>query len=117
MGSVQRHPYLRLDPRHLLGDDYCLVRRPSFTDEGEGLTPWRFTFGLSAVFWLHLNKGKYFSNWKKTLLFVLNALLIIQSLFMNAAGLWSSITELIDIFDSDSSQVRGAFSCGDNSAV
>ena len=76
-----------------------------------------FTFGLSAVFWLHLNKGSYFANWKKTLLTILNVLLIVQSLFMNAAGLWSSITELIDIFNSDSSKVRGAFSCGDNSAV
>lgn len=94
-----------------------MVRWPSLTDEGEELTHCRFTFGLSAIFWLHLNKGRYFSNWKKTLLFVVNIILIIQSLFMNAAGLWSSITELIDIFDSDSSKVRGAFSCGDNSAV
>lgn len=76
-----------------------------------------FTFGLSAVFWFHLNRGLYFSNWKKTCLTIVNGLLIIQSLFMNAAGLWSSITELIDIFNSDSSAVRGAFSCGDNSAV
>lgn len=58
-----------------------------------------------------------FSDWKMTLLFVLNVLLIVQSLFMNAAGLWSSITELLDIFASNSSKVRGAFSCGDNSAL
>lgn len=76
-----------------------------------------FTFGLSAIFWFHLNKGCLFANWKKTCLTILNTLLIIQSLFMNAAGLWSSITELVDLFNSDSSKVRGAFSCGDNSAV
>lgn len=76
-----------------------------------------FTFGLSAVFWFHLNKGNMFSSWFMILLFVVNVLLIVQSLFMNAAGLWSSITELLAIFESDSSSVRGAFSCGDNSAV
>jgi hypothetical protein len=76
-----------------------------------------FTFGLSAIFWFHLNKGSMFSNWLMMILFVVNVLLIVQSLFMNAAGLWSSITELLDIFNSDSSKVRGAFSCGDNSAI
>lgn len=76
-----------------------------------------FTFGLSAIFWLHLNRGQYFKNWKNGLLTVLNCLLILQSLFMNAGGLWSSITQLIDIFNNDSSSVRGAFSCGDNSQV
>ncbi|KAM0273162.1 hypothetical protein ACHAQH_008453 [Verticillium albo-atrum] len=76
-----------------------------------------FTFGLSAIFWLHLNRGQYFENWKKGALTVFNCLLIVQSLFMNAGGLWSSITQLVDIFNSDSSSVRGAFSCGDNSQV
>ncbi|KAH8686424.1 transmembrane amino acid transporter protein-domain-containing protein [Ilyonectria robusta] len=75
-----------------------------------------FTFGLSAVFWFHLNKGSLFNDWKMILLTILNSLLIIQSLFMNAGGLWSSITELISIFESDSSKVKGAFSCGDNSS-
>ncbi|KAI9035577.1 uncharacterized protein KD926_003237 [Aspergillus affinis] len=76
-----------------------------------------FTFGLSAIFWFHLNWDCLFSDWKKILLLILNSLLIIQSLFMNAGGLWSSITELMDIFANDSSQIRGSFSCGDNSAV
>ncbi|KAF5013378.1 hypothetical protein FDECE_625 [Fusarium decemcellulare] len=76
-----------------------------------------FTFGLSAIFWFHINWGNLFKDWKKTTLTVINALLILQSAFMNAAGLWSSITELLDIFNSDSSKVRGAFSCGDNSIV
>ncbi|KAF4982181.1 hypothetical protein FZEAL_2159 [Fusarium zealandicum] len=76
-----------------------------------------FTFGLSAMFWFHLNKGNLLTNWKQIALTIINALLILQSLFMNGGGLWSSITELLDIFNSDSSQVRGVFSCGDNSAV
>ncbi|KAH7126047.1 amino acid transporter [Dactylonectria macrodidyma] len=74
-----------------------------------------FTFGLSAIFWFHLNKGTWFSNWKKALLSIFNMLLIVQSVFMNVGGLWSSITELMAIFNDKDSQVKGAFSCGDNS--
>ncbi|CAF3457478.1 hypothetical protein SNK03_005510 [Fusarium graminearum] len=74
-----------------------------------------FTFGLSAIFWFHINKGQYTKNWKKMVLCVVNGLLIVQSLFMNGGGLWSSITELLNIFENDSSKIRGTFSCGDNS--
>ncbi|KAF4470755.1 hypothetical protein FALBO_2356 [Fusarium albosuccineum] len=73
-----------------------------------------FTFGFSAIFWLFLNWDVKFSNWKKASLTCVNVFLIIMSLFLNAAGLWSSITELIDIFADETSQIRGAFSCGDN---
>ncbi|KAK7417432.1 hypothetical protein QQX98_004551 [Neonectria punicea] len=75
-----------------------------------------FTFGLSAIFWFHLNWDCLFKDRKKILLTIFNALLIVQSLFMNAGGLWSSITELMSIFESESSKVKGAFSCGDNSS-
>lgn len=34
-----------------------------------------FTYGLSGVFWLYLNKGKYFSSPRKMFLTVLNALI------------------------------------------
>lgn len=73
-----------------------------------------FTFGLSSVFWFHLNKGRLFMNWKKICLTIVNTLIIIMSLFMNAGGLWSSITELLDIFEDDNSSVQGVFSCGNN---
>lgn len=73
-----------------------------------------FTFGLSSVFWFNLNQGKLFKDWKTISLTVVNTLIIIMSLFMNAGGLWSSVTELLDLFESDSSAVRGAFSCGSN---
>ncbi|KAH6895906.1 amino acid transporter [Thelonectria olida] len=72
-----------------------------------------FTFGLSAIFWFHLNRGQWFRDWKKTTLSIINGLMIVQSIFMNAGGLWASITELMKIFED--SQVKGAFSCGDNS--
>lgn len=72
-----------------------------------------FTYGFSAVFWFHMNKNNLFANWKKICLTVVNALLIGVSLFMNAAGLWASITELLDLFN-DENGVRGVFSCGNN---
>ena len=34
-----------------------------------------FTYGLSGVFWLYMNKGKYFSSPRKMFLTVLNALI------------------------------------------
>ncbi|KAF5636731.1 neutral amino acid permease [Fusarium tjaetaba] len=74
-----------------------------------------FTFGLSAIFWFHINKGQYTKNWKKIALCIINGMLIVQSLFMNGGGLWSSITELLNIFENDKSSIRGVFSCGDNS--
>ncbi|KAF4980235.1 hypothetical protein FZEAL_3714 [Fusarium zealandicum] len=74
-----------------------------------------FTFGFSAVFWFHINWGRLFSSWQKICLTLLNAFLIGISFFMNAAGLWSSITELLDIFANEASAVQGVFDCGSNS--
>nr|CEG03852.1 unnamed protein product [Fusarium acuminatum CS5907] len=74
-----------------------------------------FTFGFSAVFWFHMNWHQMFSSPTKIALTCVNAFLIFISLFMNAAGLWSSITELLDLFAADSSQIQGVFSCGSNS--
>jgi hypothetical protein len=45
-----------------------------------------FTFGISAVFSLHMTTKHY--------MILANSLLIIGSLFLAGAGLWSSITEL-----------------------
>ncbi|KAF4470752.1 neutral amino acid permease [Fusarium albosuccineum] len=73
-----------------------------------------FTYGFSAVFWFNMNWHCLFRDWKKICLTLLNAFLIAMSLFMNAAGLWASITELLDIFASDDSTIRGVFSCGSN---
>ncbi|KAH6894670.1 transmembrane amino acid transporter protein-domain-containing protein [Thelonectria olida] len=75
-----------------------------------------FTYGISAVLWFSWNKGRYFDGWKQICLFTLNVLLVGFAFFLNGAGLWSSITELLDIFASDSG-VRGSFSCGDNSSL
>lgn len=75
-----------------------------------------FTYGISAVLWFSLNKGHYFDGrWQKGL-FVANVLLVCFAFFLNGAGLWSSITELLDIFASGTG-IRGSFSCGDNSSL
>ncbi|KAH6891467.1 transmembrane amino acid transporter protein-domain-containing protein [Thelonectria olida] len=73
-----------------------------------------FTYGFSAIFWLNLNWGSLTVTWKKTALTCLNSFLIIISLFVNGAGLWSSVTDLMDAFDSKDSSVTGVFSCGNN---
>lgn len=74
-----------------------------------------FCFGISGVFWLFLNWGRLFSTWHKVGLTILNVLIIVQALFMNAAGLWAAITNLMDIFNRGEEGVRGPFTCADNS--
>lgn len=73
-----------------------------------------FTYGFSSVFWFHANWDCMFRGWKQISLMVLNTLLVIMSLFMNGGGLWSSVTELLDLFEADDSSIRGVFSCGSN---
>ncbi|KAL2758387.1 hypothetical protein ACRALDRAFT_2098624 [Sodiomyces alcalophilus JCM 7366] len=73
-----------------------------------------FTFGISGVFWLHLNRGLYFSNWRKMCLTTLNLFTVVIAVFMNTAGLWAAILGLMDTFDSDDNKIRGPFSCADN---
>lgn len=74
-----------------------------------------FTFGLTSVFWLHLNWGRQFSTPKKTALAVINWAIIAFTLFLNAGGLYSSLKALIDIFNDPNSGLNGPFTCGDNS--
>ncbi|KAF2725864.1 aromatic and neutral aliphatic amino acid permease [Polychaeton citri CBS 116435] len=49
-----------------------------------------FTYGLPGAFWLFLNKGQWFSNWKKICLFFANVGLFIIGLLLCVLGLWSS---------------------------
>jgi hypothetical protein len=74
-----------------------------------------FTFGLTSLFWLHLNWGRQFSTPRKTALAVLNWAIIAFTLFLNAGGLYSSLKALIDIFNDPDSGLNGPFTCGDNS--
>ncbi|KAM5349069.1 hypothetical protein ACJ41O_008892 [Fusarium nematophilum] len=72
-------------------------------------------WGVSAFFWFHMNKGSYFAGWKQRGFFVLNVCIILLTLFMNSAGLWSAISELMDHFDKGTG-VRGSFDCGNNAS-
>ncbi|KAH7145399.1 transmembrane amino acid transporter protein-domain-containing protein [Dactylonectria estremocensis] len=74
--------------------------------------PW-FTYFLAATFWFHSNWNCLFENWKKTSLAVLNAFFIIMSFFLNAAGIWAAVTELLDLFETGDG-IGGVFDCGNN---
>lgn len=70
-------------------------------------------YGTSSVLWFHLNKGSYFDGSKQIALFTLNVAIIMLTLFMNSAGLWAAIDELLEIFNSGTG-IRGPFDCGNN---
>ncbi|KAF2830949.1 hypothetical protein CC86DRAFT_341457 [Ophiobolus disseminans] len=74
-----------------------------------------FTFGISGVMWLYLNWDVQFKNWKKTSMAILNWLIIVLTLFMNGAGLWASIDQLIATFNDPNTPVSSSFTCADNS--
>ncbi|KAH6697331.1 amino acid transporter [Plectosphaerella plurivora] len=74
-----------------------------------------FTFGISGVFWFHLNWHRLFANWKKIALTIVNALIILQALFMNTAGTWAAIVGLVDIFNDPEYAIERPFTCADNS--
>lgn len=73
-----------------------------------------FTFGLAAIFWLHMNWGGLFLDWRKASLSVLNLLIICMALFMNVGGLYAAISGLLDIYENDGNGIRGSFTCANN---
>ncbi|KAG6134943.1 hypothetical protein E4U28_005634 [Claviceps purpurea] len=74
-----------------------------------------FTFGISGVFWYHRHWKDKFAR-RNLPLAVVNALLILQALFMNGVGLWASISQLAAIFHDRQRRIGGAFTCADNSS-
>jgi hypothetical protein len=74
-----------------------------------------FTFGLTSIFWLHMNWNEQFSTPRKTFLSVLNWAIMLLTLFLNAGGLYSSLKALIDIFNDPNNSLNGPFTCADNS--
>ncbi|OJI97843.1 hypothetical protein ASPVEDRAFT_124601 [Aspergillus versicolor CBS 583.65] len=67
-----------------------------------------FTYGLSGIFWLYMNKGVWFSNWKKVCLTFLNLLAFVVGAVLCGMGLWVSGKALHDHPSSAS------FSCANN---
>lgn len=70
----------------------------------------RFTYGLSGVFWLFLNKGQWFSNWKKSCLTVLNFLIFLLGAAICGIGLYASGKSIHD----DAGKGAGSWSCANN---
>ncbi|KAF8475034.1 transmembrane amino acid transporter protein-domain-containing protein [Kalaharituber pfeilii] len=70
-----------------------------------------FTYGVSGVMWLHINKGGWFLNWKKTCLTVINFGICVMGIAIAVLGLYSSGKA---IHDQDANGLS-AFSCADNS--
>lgn len=68
-----------------------------------------FTYGLSGIFWLFLNWGRYGQNWKKMLLTCLNLVIVVIGGCLCGMGLWVSGKAIHD----DSS--NASFSCADSS--
>ncbi|KAH8725335.1 amino acid transporter [Phaeosphaeriaceae sp. PMI808] len=60
-----------------------------------------FTFGISGVMWLSTA--------------ILNWSIIVMTLFMNGAGLWASIDQLIETYNDPNTPVSSSFTCADNS--
>jgi hypothetical protein len=74
-----------------------------------------FTFGLTSTFWLHLNWDTQWSSPRKKALAVLNYSILAMTLFLNAGGLYTSLTALINIYNDPDSKLNGPFTCADNS--
>ncbi|KAI8937077.1 hypothetical protein NX059_006295 [Plenodomus lindquistii] len=74
-----------------------------------------FTFGLTSVFWLHLNWKNQWSTRQKTFLAVVNYAILLMTVFLNVGGLYTSLKALIDIFHDPNTTLNGPFTCGDNS--
>jgi hypothetical protein len=55
-----------------------------------------FSYGLSGIYWLHLNKGAWFATKRKIALFVLNVGIAIFGLALCVLGLYASGTAIHD---------------------
>lgn len=77
------------------------------------LVSW-FSFGLPGIFWLYLYWDNRFRDWKMTTMTLLNMLLVLTGAFLNVAGMWASISSLVDLFNDPESDITHPFSCADN---
>jgi hypothetical protein len=53
-----------------------------------------FTYGLSGIFWLFINRGQYTKNWRKISLTVVNILLVVMGAGICGMGLYASGTAI-----------------------
>ena len=75
-----------------------------------------FTWGVTVIFWFHLNwHGKWRSSGKKLATAALNVFIILVVLLMVVPGMYASIDALSNT--SANSKVSEAFICADNSIL
>ncbi|KAL4883746.1 transmembrane amino acid transporter protein-domain-containing protein [Aspergillus karnatakaensis] len=67
-----------------------------------------FTYGLSGIFWLYMNKGIWFRDWRKTCLTLVNLLAFAVGAVLCGMGLWVSGKALHD------NPSSASFSCANN---
>jgi amino acid permease len=77
-----------------------------------------FTWGITVLFWFHLNwNGRWRSTKKKLATAAFNVFIMIIVFFMVVPGMYASIDSLLKVFADPTQQVNGAFTCADNSVV
>jgi hypothetical protein len=77
-----------------------------------------FTWGVTVLFWFHLNwNGKWRSNHKKMAVAGLNVFILIMTMFLMVPGMYASIETLLGVFADPNQTVNGSFTCADNSII
>ena len=75
-----------------------------------------FTWGVTVLFWFHLNwNGKWRSSGKKIAVACLNIFIMVLVWFLVVPGMYASIVTLLNIFADPNETVSGPFTCADNS--
>jgi amino acid permease len=75
-----------------------------------------FTWGVTVLFWFHLNwNGKWRSSGKKVAVACLNIVIMALVWFLMIPGMYASIKTLLGIFADPNETVNGPFTCADNS--
>ena len=77
-----------------------------------------FTWGVTVLFWFHLNwNSKWRSSGKKLAVAGLNIFILILVFFLMIPGMYASIETLLAIFADPNQTVNGPFTCADNSII
>lgn len=71
-----------------------------------------FTYGLSGVFWLYLNHGRYAASKRKIFLTAVNVGCVVLGAFVCGLGLYASGTAI----HKNATRSNGSFSCADSSS-
>lgn len=77
-----------------------------------------FTWGVTVLFWFHLNwHGRWKSTPKKLATAAFNVFIMVLVFFMMIPGMYASVVSLLAVFADPEQSVNGAFTCADNSVV